>query len=418
MKARLFGLVVLGVVIAGIALCVRLGIARAQIKTAQRVVSVGSVTELQQALRAARPGTRIEIAPGEYRGGLYFKGLHGAVGQPIIIAGADPKNPPHFKGGRSVLHLAAVSHLELRDLILSDAPDNGLNLDDAAQYDTPSHHIVLRRLQVRDIGPDGNHDGIKLSGVDDFRVEECQFDRWGRGGSGIDMVGCHRGLIQNNIFRHNTDAEATGADGVQAKGGCRDITIRGNRFENSGARSINIGGSTGLQFFRPPLDSWPPRQARYEAKDIRIEGNTFIGSTAPLAFVGVDGAVARFNTIYRPKRWVMRILQETNAPGFAPCRNGVVEDNIIVFRANEWVEGGVNIGPKTAPQTFKFARNWWFCEDRPERSKPNLPTPEKDGVYGQDPKFRDRSTLELLLQPDSPARKYGAEALPVENTKL
>src|SRR6185436_17236812 len=123
---------------------------------------------------------------------------------------------------------------------------------------------------------------------------------------------------------------------------------------------------TGLQFFRP-------KPQGYEARAIRVEGNTFIGSDAPVAFVGVDGAVVRFNTIYRPHKWALRILQETHAPGFVPSRGGVFEDNVVVFRLEGWIEGGVNIGPGTAPATFRFARNAWYCEDRPERSRPSLP---------------------------------------------
>ena len=69
-----------------------------------------------------------------------------------------------------------------------------------------------------------------------------------------------------------------------------------------------------------------------------------------------------------------------------PCRGGVVEDNLIVFRADSWSEGGVNIGPGTAPESFRFARNAWYCEDRPDRSRPRLPVSETEGIYGQDPK--------------------------------
>ena len=172
---------------------------------------------------------------------------------------------------------------------------------------------------------------------------------------------------------------------------------------------MNIGGSTGLQFFRPSLKA---DEEGYEAKDIRVEGNFFIGSEAPVAFVGVDGAVVRFNTIYRPKRWALRILQETRAPGFVPSRNGEFSDNIVVFRSDEWAEGGVSIGPHTAPQTFTFARNFWYCLDAPQRSRPTLPTEEVGGVYGEDPLFRDAERGDLRLQPDSSARKVGAEALP------
>jgi hypothetical protein len=377
------------------------------------VVKVDSLQRLRQALREAQPGTRIEIAAGTYEGGIYFEGPRGEAGKAITIAGADAKNPPVFRGGGVGLHLVDPRWVDIEDIVIEGATGNGISIDDGGDYDASATHIGIRRVQVRDIGPHGNHDAIKLSGVADFTVENSVLERWGTGhGSGIDMVGCHRGLIQNNTFRHNEDAERTGGSAVQNKGGTRDITIRRNRFEHAGQRSINIGGSTGLEFFRPSLKQWWPNEPLSEAKNIVVEGNTFIGSVAPLAFVGVDGATVRFNTIYHPKRWALRILQETTEPGFIASRNGIFEDNLIVFRSDWWVEGGVNLGPNTAPETFKFARNWWFAVDNPARSQPRLPTQELDGSYGQDPLLRDQSTFDVRLKPQSPAKKVGAEALP------
>jgi hypothetical protein len=106
---------------------------------------------------------------------------------------------------------------------------------------------------------------------------------------------------------------------------------------------------------------------------------------APVAFVGVDGAVVRYNTFEQPGRWALRILQENRSAGFTGCRNGSFTDNLVVFESSRWAEGGVNVGPGTAPETFTFARNWWYCSDRPARSQPRLPVPEQDGVYGRDP---------------------------------
>jgi hypothetical protein len=59
------------------------------------VVRVRSGEELSQALRTAKPGTVISIAPGTYRGDLYQAKLKGTKEKPIVISGADPKNPPH-----------------------------------------------------------------------------------------------------------------------------------------------------------------------------------------------------------------------------------------------------------------------------------------------------------------------------------
>lgn len=362
-------------------------------------VTVRDSAALQKAVAAAKPGDRILLAPGEYPGGLTFRDLHGRPGAPIVIAGADGKQPPLIRGGGNNFQFSDVTYLELRDLALTGGTGNGLNIDDGGSIETPSHHVTLRRLHVTDVGPTGNRDGIKLSGLDDFQVVDCVVERWGDGGSGIDMVGCHDGVIEGCTFRH---MPGKGAEGVQTKGGSRNVTVRRCRFENAGGRGVNIGGSTGLQFFRP-------RPQGYEAKDIRVEGNTFVGGQAPVAFVGVDGATVRFNTIYRPGRWALRILQETTAPGFVPSRNGVYTDNLIVFRSDELSEAA-NIGPNTAPATFRFSRNWWYCLDNAARSRPNLPSPEENGVVGRDPQLIAPEKGDFRVKPGSSAAKYGAGA--------
>ncbi len=313
------------------------------------------------AVAAAQPGTRLLLAGGTYAGGFRFSDLRGEPGRPIIIAAADPAQPPVFRDG-----------------------NNGLNIDDGGKIATPesARHIKLRGLRISDIGGDGNHDGIKLSGLWDFTVVDCTIERWGtKGGSAIDMVGCHRGLIMGNVIRH-IDPAPPNCTAVQCKGGTSDVAVRRNRFENAGGRGVNIGGGTGLPFFRPALVSGGEHA---EARNIRVEGNTFVGGMAAVAFAGVDGAVVRFNTIERPGRWALRIVQENRAPGFVPSRNGEFTDNVIVFESGRWSEGGVNIGAGTAPETFTFARNWWYCRDQPERSQPRLPTAEVDGVHGRPP---------------------------------
>lgn len=289
-----------------------------------------------------------------------------------------------------------MSHFEIEGLRIRNARGNGLNIDDGGTLDTPSHHVVIRNVHVSDL-PKGNHDGIKLSGLDDFRVENCTVERWG--GSAIDMVGCHRGVITGGTFRQGGDS------GVQAKGGSSAIEIARCRFEEPGERGVNLGGSTGEPFFRPPIAKMPA-QGRYEAKNVTVQGCTFQGAVAPLAFVGVDGATVRFNTIYNPGRWAIRILQETRSPGFVPSHNGLFEDNLVVFRSDRWASGGVNVGDGTAPETFRFRRNFWFCEDRPDGSRPRLPTPEANGTYGRDPGLRKDLTVERT----SPAVRFGAHA--------
>lgn len=220
----------------------------------------------------------------------------------------------------------------------------------------------------------------------------------GGGGSGIDLVGCRDGLITGCTLANETQR---GASGIQLKGGSRDIVIRGCRLENAGQRAINIGGSTGLAFFRPA----PPG---YEAAAITVERCMIIGSDAAIAFVGIDGAAVRFNTIYHPRRWAVRILQETREPGFVACHGGAFTDNLVVFDIA--AARHPNIGDATAPETFTFARNVWYCDTDPAQSRPRLPVEEPGGVYGLDPKLRDPAAGDLRPDPAGPAARAGADA--------
>ena len=143
-------------------------------------VTVRDDAGLRAALRSARAGSTILLAPGEYAGVLSAARLQGTAAAPIVIAGADPEKPPYFRGGGAAFHLSQVAHLELRDLRISGATGNGVNIDDGGVAGAPSHHVTLRRLTVTDVGPNGNRDGIKLSGLDDFQVLDCRVERWGR----------------------------------------------------------------------------------------------------------------------------------------------------------------------------------------------------------------------------------------------
>lgn len=361
-------------------------------------VSVASLAELRAAAAKAGPGDRIVLASGRYEGSVHLEGLRGEAGRVITIAGASGAGRPVIRGGMTALQLSRCAWVTIEDLIVEGAAGNGLNIDDGGDLEKPAPGVTVRRVAVRDIGPGGNCDGIKLSGLVEFRVEDCEVERWGSGGSGIDMVGCRAGVIERCTLRHGDTA---GASGIQMKGGSRDITVRECRFEHAGRRALNIGGSTGLEFFRP-------RPGSFEAAGITVERCTIIGSEAAIAFVGVDGAVARFNTIYHPRRWAVRILQETRGPGFVPSRGGRLSDNLFVFDVPE--ARHPNIGDLTDAASFTFERNVWYCDTDPARSEPRLPSGEVDGVYGVDPRLRDPAGGDLTPAEDGPGARAGADA--------
>lgn len=200
-----------------------------------------------------------------------------------------------------------------------------------------------------------NTNFLKMAGVYGFLIENCQFDRGPVKSLCVDLVGCHDGIMHGCILRGTTDG------GIQAKGGSKNIEITANTFDNCGDRGINIGGSTGLPYFRP-------MDAAYEAAEVFVYANTFRGCRASIAFAGGVRSKVVNNTILDPTTRAFRIVQESvDASRFEPCGNNIIQNNIIVFR-NE---------------TASF--------------------------YGSDPLFVDRTT-DLSLRPTSPAIGKGTSA--------
>lgn len=325
--------------------------------------------ELRAAVRNLQPGMVLKIAPGDYTGGHTVAGV-----EKLTVEALDPAQPPHFRGGAQAWHFSRCPGLAVRHLRISGQSGNGLNLDDGGKLDKPVVGIILEGLEISDIGPKGNHDAIKCSGLQDLTIRGCRITGWG--GQGIDCVGCHRVRI--------TDCHFTGKDGftasaaVQLKGGTSESVVEKCYFTNAGERPVNVGGSTGLEFFRP-------QGVKHEASKIVVRENVIEGSLCAAAFVGVDGAEFSENTVLFPRKWIFRMLQENTAPGFVPSRGVLVRDNRIVFLRSQ-VQVEINVGADTAPDTFRFERNRWFAEDRPDASRPRLPVAESGGVYGTDPR--------------------------------
>ncbi|MBB5346972.1 right-handed parallel beta-helix repeat-containing protein [Desulfoprunum benzoelyticum] len=340
-----------------------------------QTITVTNHEELKKALFQIVPGTTILIASGVYSKGFYLEAIHGTAAAPIVISGTDPENPPVFTGFGEGAKLSNCSYVKLSNLIFQGFPKNGINIDDGGNVETPSHHLLLENLEIRNIGPKGNADALKLSGVQHFVVRDCRIASWG--GSAIDLVGCQNGLIEK--CRLLGGKGFRNANGIQIKGGSRFILVQTSLFRNAGERAINLGGSTGLQYFRPAITD-------YEARDVTIAGNTFIGGEAHVAWVTAQDSQVHHNLFFLPGKWIGRILQETKDQRFKPSGNGFFANNMVV--TDERVGTMFNVGRGTDPDSFIFRDNAWFRSD--SSRKPILPTSEKDGMYDLDPMIADQ----------------------------
>jgi hypothetical protein len=358
---------------------------------------------IEQAANAATPGTAIRVHAGTYAGDMYIANLAGTDNAPIWIGGAPGEAKPVIDGGGQAFQLSKPRYLIVHDLVVQNASQNGINVDDGADYANTdaARYLVFRGLDIHDVGSGGNEDCLKLSGLNDFWVLDSSIARCGAGGSGIDHVGCHQGVIARNQF------EQPGSNAVQAKGGSQNIEIRSNLVLDAGDRAFNLGGSTGFEFFRPPLSS---SGANAEATDIRAIANVVVGSQAPIAFVGCIDCVAAHNTLVDPAHWVIRILQETVTGGgytFAEAENGSFINNIVYFDSGVVVTS-VNVGGNTQPSTFHFENNLWYAHDNPGQSAPSdVPVTELASVVGSDPAFVGAASGDYSIPGTSPAAGAG-----------
>jgi hypothetical protein len=345
-------------------------------RAADRIVS--NTSEFRAALGSAAEGDRLLLKPGVYAGGHYRSGLKG-----VTIRSEKPDEPAIIRGGANSIQLSDASHVTIEHLILEQQTGNGINIDDGGSFATPTTDITLRNLIVRSISGSGNRDGIKLSGVTRFMIDNVRVFDWGDGGSAVDMVGSHHGLIQNSLFRH--DSLSINGSVLRPKGGSKGIVMRANRIElpDGTGRAIQAGGSTGGEFFR-----FIDGDSGYEARDIVAEGNVVIGGSSPFSYVNIDGGLFHHNYSQRPIDWVVRILNENPGNAIVDTRNGVFTDNIVRFHdsANEF-KTAVNVGAETMSETFSFARNQWYNEVNPAQSRPTLPVRENNPILGREPAF-------------------------------
>jgi len=93
-------------------------------------VRVTNSSELRAAVAGAKAGTRILLAGGDYGAGFQFANVRGEEGRPIVIAAADPKQPPVFRRGNAGMQFSNPAYLELHDLVFTNIAHNGLNIDD------------------------------------------------------------------------------------------------------------------------------------------------------------------------------------------------------------------------------------------------------------------------------------------------
>jgi len=172
-----------------------------------------------------------------------------------------------------------------------------------------------------------------------------------------------------------------------------------------------MGGSTGRR--SSGRLSLPPA-LNYEAARIRASANVFDGSEAAASFTGCVDCEFSHNTVVNPRKWALRILQETVTIGrytFAHAANGRIAANIFYFRRSDLSAGeDINVGANTDTRRFSLTRNLWYAHDEPAQSNPRVPGfagPHTGSLVGTNPNFVNAGTRDFRLKATSVARGAG-----------
>ena len=298
---------------------------------------------LKAALRHAKPGTFYHVAAGHYDAPGVMRHFQGKADAPIAIV-AEGNVVIDAKGKGSNFAFIDGRYLLIDGLTIINSGVHGMNIDDGGDYQTPGGYVVLRNLHFKNLGQGGNHDCLKLSGIDHFAIYHNEFEGCNQG-EAIDMVGCHHGLIAGNYF-HDMPGTA-----VQTKGGSADILIHSNRFERIKVHAVNLGGDTNPRYLRP-LDS------QYEGNNIRVAANLIIRSgKAAFAYMGCNQCYVSNNTIIEPSNYVVRF-------GFKPSGQIQFINNAIHFKRQQLDDRQyLYIGENMQPKDFRLESNYWHMLD-------------------------------------------------------
>ena len=274
-------------------------------------VVVDSKDSLIRAVRATQPGAVIKIALRTSHGGNYFAGFRGASDAPIVIEAADAEKPRSFRRKKGATRL--TSHAGMCPCDSSKCPGGWIFYqwhqwaDEGSLKPQLSAGLRFEKLVIENTGPKGNHDALKLSVQNCIVVTHCVFRGWG--GSGNRYGRLSRWRDHRKVSLSGGAPECSQSNGVQMKGGLVE-----DQGDEVGTSSTMLANGQSISAAAPVLPHFRPLDANWEASGIEIAGNGFIGSLAPIAWVGIDGGYVHHNTIYLPEKWFARILQENTDP--------------------------------------------------------------------------------------------------------
>ena len=361
---------------------------------------------LTKAVAAATPGTAIRIKPGTYDTALYTNDLHGTEENPIWIGGIPGQERPVLTSEKGAITINRGSYIIIHDLEVTGSEIHGIHVNDGGDNNNfeAAHHFIFRNIYNHEIGDSC----FKFAGLNYSWLFDCEVERshiGGRESAAIDSVGCHYNTVAYNYIH-----DVLGI-GVSFKGGSYEADIFANLFVNIGTSAVNMGQTTGDDFFRPSLKK---DGTMYEAHDIRTYSNIFIGGESSFSFICATNCYAVNNTVIMPRSFLFRVLNTDEADSRKLANAGSPHDNTIannIFYYGDSLRDPMNVGGKTSPATFVVQNNIFYFVNRPGNMPWNY---ERDfsqaiNTLTSDPLFENIQDNNFALKADSPALSAGTD---------
>lgn len=321
----------------------------------------------------AKPGDEIILMPGVHVA-VSLENLHGSAKAPITIRALDESHSATIEAKRIGLELVNPRFVIVQDVIITGATINGLVIkpgstrnpattppsgeaeeSEAASTPPGPTSITLRRVRIEKTGPEGLRHAAVITGVDSLRLDQCVFDGWG--GCAVELRASSNVRIEHCTFTGRDDHSQMW--GIRARSDCDLVSVNRCTFTRAAATCIQFGGKTELNELVLPAGPTPEPASLYQVSRSSIQHCLFVDSFCPVHFGNVDGITMRYNTVVRPKPWIISVVDDDDPTVLAPSRNILIGENIFVFDPAALTKLS-NIGLPADVTVLRLEENLWW----------------------------------------------------------
>lgn len=268
-----------------------------------------------------RPGDEIVLMPGNHRPGS-LANVRGTSDRPITIRSLNMEFPATIRADRYGIQLRGVQYVHIRDLFITGASINAIEISAMENDSAPCGNITIRDVTIERTGPIGRRHAIHLVGLREVNISRSHFRAWG--GSAISIVNSQDVAITNCTFEGDADFGQINA--IHVRGGSERVRITRCTMIDAGVTAISLGGRSEPTDFS--ADAEQAQRGLFEARRVRVTTNVIKGGLSAVAFLNCDECHVRNNTILRPQRWAYMFL-DGDQTHLAPTRNSTFAVNLI-----------------------------------------------------------------------------------------